>query len=71
MNEISGTQVNDTTIVYHNFFSENNYIDWEKKLCTVYGTSIVSNKKEIKYYTIWKTVSNNTITVQKQCQHSK
>jgi len=56
-------------MVYNTLFNENETFDWETNQCTVYVTTIQSNKKEIKYYKKWTTVLNNTVTVHKDCQH--
>ncbi|CAI6363230.1 unnamed protein product [Macrosiphum euphorbiae] len=69
INGIPDTFFNKTTNYYNTFFIENNDNLWEKKQCTIYGTSIKSSKRmTLNYYEKWITVSNNTVTVTRKCQ---
>lgn len=58
------TKLNEIPMSYNIFFSENNEINWERKQCVIYGISIQSTQKELK----WKTLSNHTVTVHRYCQ---
>lgn len=69
INGIPNTFFNETTNYYNKFFIENNNDVWDKKQCTIFGTSIKSsNRMAINYYEKWTTISNNTITIKRKCQ---
>lgn len=56
---------------YNTFFIENNDNIWEKKQCTIFGTSLKSSDRmSTNYYEKWITLSNNTITVYRKCQET-
>lgn len=69
INGIPNTFFNETTNYYNTFFIENNNDLWDKKQCTIFGTSIKSsNRMAINYYEKWTTMSNNTITIKRKCK---